>query len=54
MSALTVIILFALSGAGLLVAGVFVLLGLGFALVLSGMLLLAAAVIIRAGLTANG
>lgn len=54
MSALIAIVVFALSGAGLLVAGVYVLAGHGFAMVLGGLLLLGLAFLVRTGLTANG
>lgn len=52
--ALLIIVLIALAGAGLLVSGVYVLLGLGYALCLSGILLIAASAILRSGLTADG
>ncbi|MCH2219308.1 MAG: hypothetical protein MK097_03140 [Dechloromonas sp.] len=54
MSALAAIILLALVGAGLLVAGTFLLAGIGYALVLSGLLFLSAAALVSRGLTPNG
>lgn len=53
MPAVAVVILFGIAGAGLVVAGTYLLLGLGAALVLSGVLMFAAAAFVRSGMMVN-
>jgi hypothetical protein len=54
LQAIAAIVLLAVVGAGMLVGGVFILAGHGFALLAGGALLIISAVILRSGLTPNG
>jgi hypothetical protein len=51
---LILIVALAVFGAGSIVAGIFVLFGVGWSLILGGILAIAAAAFLRRGLTPNG
>jgi hypothetical protein len=54
MSAVLYILVFAMAGIGLLVFGVYVIAGLGWAMIASGFILILAACLIALGLRPNG